>query len=141
MIRGIALLLLSVGILQAAGENEIVAAMNAFKDALIKKDVKSMDKLVHEDLIYSHSDGVLSQDKKVWLEYVAKEANTVYLDWGQQRIKVYGNTAVATGVVDIRSDSKTPFLVRMIQVWVKQGGRWQLASRQATKVTPPASPA
>ena len=66
----------------------------------------------------------------------------MYLDWGQQRIKVYGNTAVATGVVDIRGgDGKTPFLVRMIQVWVKQGGRWQLASRQATKVTPPVLPA
>jgi ketosteroid isomerase-like protein len=142
MTRRIALAVLFSGILSAAqnpkAEKEVMAAMNAFKDALIKKDVPSMDKLVHEELQYSHSNGVLTQDKKVWLEYVAKEANTVYVDWGEQRIRVYGNVAVATGVVDIRGgDGQTPFLVKMIHVWSKENGRWQLLSRQATRVTPP----
>ena len=144
MIRRIALSLLCAGILSAAqnpkAEKEVMAAMNAFKDALIKKDVAAMDKIVHAELQYSHSNGVLTQDKKVWLEYLAKEANTVYLDWGNQRIRVYGNVAVATGDVDIRGgDGKTPFLVKMINVWAKEGGRWQLISRQATRVTPPGS--
>ena len=112
-----------------------MAAMNAFKDALIKKDVGAMDKLVHEELQYSHSNGVLTQDKKVWLEYVAKEANTVYLDWGEQRIRVYGNTAVATGVVDIRGgDGKTPFLVKT--PWTQGGGGGGFFWRQAPRVTP-----
>ena len=144
MTRRIATLFLTAGLLPAAtsprAEKEVMAAMNAFKDALIKKDAAAMDKLVHAELQYSHSSGVLTQDKKTWLEYLAKEANTVYLDWGDQRIRIYGNVAVASGVVDIRGgDGKTPFLVRMINVWTRENGRWQLISRQATRVTPPAS--
>ena len=146
MTRRIAIPVLFASILPAAhnpkAEKEVMAAMDALKDALIRKNVGAMDKLVHEELQYSHSNGVLTQDKKVWLEYVAKEANTVYVDWGNQRIRVYGNVAVATGDVDIRGgNGQTPFLVKMIHVWTKEDGRWQLLSRQATRVTPPASQA
>ena len=142
MTRRIVVALMIAGILPAAQnpkvEKEILAAMNGFKDALIKKDVAAMDKLIHEELVYSHSNGVLTQDKKVWLEYVGKEASTVYIDWGEQRIRAYGNVAVATGDVDIRGgDGKTPFIVKMTHVWAKENGRWQLLSRQATRVTPP----
>ena len=140
MTRRIAIALLFVGILPAAenpkAEKEVIAAMNTFKNALIRHDIKAMDKLVHEELVYSHSNGVTSQDKKAWLEYVANEATTVYVDWGDQRIRFYGNVAIATGVVDIRGgNGQTPSLYRMIHVWIRENGRWQLLSRQATSVS------
>ena len=57
MTRKIALLILFGSILSAAqnpkAEKEVMAAMNAFKDALIKKDVVAMDKLVHQELSQS----------------------------------------------------------------------------------------
>ena len=142
MIRKIALAVLFSGILSAAqnpaAEKEIMTAMNAFKVALIKKDVAAMDKLIHPELIYTHSDGVLIQDKQQWMDYVKAGATTVDIDWGTQRVRVYGTIAVATGHVEFRNPDGAPNPLRLVQVWSNEGGRWQLVSRQTTKVSPPA---
>jgi hypothetical protein len=66
------ILLLSAAVLPAANpdaktEKEIMAAMDAYKQALIKRDAAALSKVLSDDLIYTHSSN-LHQDKAAVLE-------------------------------------------------------------------------
>ena len=51
-------LILSAAPSESKGEKEVMAAMDAWKQATMKKDGAALDKLLHPDLTYSHSSGM-----------------------------------------------------------------------------------
>ena len=68
------LFLVSATILSAANpdaktEKEIMAAMEAYKQALLKRDAAALSKVLGDDLIYTHSSN-LHQDKAAVLESI-----------------------------------------------------------------------
>ena len=69
------LLLLSATVLSAAKpdaktEKEVLAAMDAYKQALLKKDAAALSKVLSDDLIYTHSSN-LHEDKTAVLDRLA----------------------------------------------------------------------
>ena len=65
------LVLLSTAILSAAGvdskgEKDVLGAMDAWKQATMKKDRAALDKLLHPDLTYSHSSGKTQTKATFW---------------------------------------------------------------------------
>src|ERR1700691_4948314 len=92
------LLLASAPVLWAASpdaktEKEIMAAMNAYKQALIKKDAAVLAKVVSDDLVYTHSSN-LHQDKAALIESLKGPSVTEDIDFKDLKVHVYGNTAV-----------------------------------------------
>ena len=56
-------ILLPLAVLSAAGtdskaEREVLTAMDAWKQATMKKDRVALEKLLHNDLTYTHSSGM-----------------------------------------------------------------------------------
>jgi ketosteroid isomerase-like protein len=52
-------------------------------------------------------------------------------------IRVYGDTAVVTGIVHVNATIKGEDRIlhlRYLNVWVKRDGSWQLVARQATNL-------
>jgi ketosteroid isomerase-like protein len=125
-------------LLFGAAEDEVRAAEMAWSAAVKAKDYSKLDALYAPDLVYTHSTGNVD-DKASYFKSV-KSGSQIYDDitHSNLRIKVYnGDTGVVTAKVRMVGKSKgAPFdnQLLMTHVWVKQGGKWQLAAHQTTRV-------
>jgi ketosteroid isomerase-like protein len=134
------ILLLSAAVLPAANpdaktEKEIMAAMDAYKQALIKRDAAALSKVLSDDLIYTHSSN-LHQDKAAVLESLKGNSVTEDIDFKDLKVHVYGNTAVVVGDVDFHTSSggvASVAKLNVLHVLVKGPQGWQLAARQAVR--------
>jgi hypothetical protein len=115
-----------------AGVRETAAGWRA---AVIKQDKAALDRLLADDLTYTHASGK-TQDKADYVSSIVtgpgryesfKESDT--------KIRMYGKAAVLTGFVDVKLVNAEPYRVRTIEVYVENGGRWQLAAKQSARIT------
>ena len=140
------LVLLSAAVLSAASpdpktEKEVLAAMEAYKQALIKKDAAALSKILSDDLTYTHSSN-LHQDKAAVLASLNGNTVAEAIDFKDLKIRVYGNTAVVSGDVDFRNNAAGKVSVsklHVLHVLVKGPQGWQLVARQATRYPEPAT--
>jgi len=118
---------------------EVLAASDAWKLAMMKKDAAGLQKLMHEDMIYSHSNG-RTQTKADVVQDTKGKTIIEAMDFSETTVRVYGTTALIRAKVEVRNstDGKaTIFHTNVLHVWLKGPGGWQLVSRQATQLSPP----
>lgn len=138
------LLLLSATVLSAATpdpktEKEVLAALEAYKQALMKKDAAALSKVLSDDLTYTHSSN-LHQDKAALLASLKENTVVEAIDFKDLKVRIYGNTALVKGDVDFRNNASgvvTVSKLNILHVLVKGPQGWQLAARQATRYPEP----
>jgi ketosteroid isomerase-like protein len=116
-------------------KTEVLAAMDSWKQAVLKKDAAALDRLLHPDLTYSHSDGK-TQTKADILKALP---DTQSITFGETTVRIYGNTALLKGPVEFVNNTATgPTTIHLsvLQVWLKGSKGWQLVARQSTRLTP-----
>jgi ketosteroid isomerase-like protein len=121
------------------GEKEVTAAMDAWKQATMKKDGAALDKLLHPDLTYSHSSGMNQTKAEVLQSVTAGKSTAEAIDFSDTTVRVYGNTALVRGKVDIRNNTagkSTTANLNILHVWIKGPQGWQMVARQATRLAP-----
>jgi ketosteroid isomerase-like protein len=105
--------------------------------AMIDKDMKTLEALYADELVYTHSSATVD-DKKSYLAGIAsgkfdyKSINRITPD-----IRILGDTAVVTGRVEISvraGGADRQLNSRYTIVWVKRGGNWQAVTWQSTPV-------
>jgi len=141
------LLLAAAGALPAATpdaktEKEIMATMQAYRQALIHKDATALSKVLSDDLVYTHSSN-LHQDKAALIESLKGNSVTEDIDFKNLKVEVYGNSAVVVGDVDFHMNTggvQSVSHLNVLHVLVKGPQGWQLVARQAVKY-PEAAPA
>ena len=119
----------------AKTEKEIMAALNAYKQAIIKKDATALQKVLSDDLVYTHSSN-LHQDRAALIESLKGNAVTEDIDFKDLKMRVYGNTAVVVGDVDFHMNTggtRSVNHLNVLHVLVKGAQGWQLVARQAVK--------
>src|SRR5207237_1396219 len=103
-----------------------------------KPNLAALDRILADDLVYTHSGG--NTDTKASYIESLRSGTQKYLaiDYESEDVRLYGNTAVVFSVVNVRAVTKgqpnTPKL-KMIHVYVKKQGRWQLVAHQSTRLT------
>jgi ketosteroid isomerase-like protein len=135
-------ILLFTGFLSAAStdskaEKDVLAAMDAWKQATMKKDGAALAKLLHPDLTYSHSNTKNQTKDEVIKDVSTGKATVEDITFSDTTVRVYGNTALVKGKVDIvnNTDGKsTPAHLNILHVWVKGPHGWQMVARQATRL-------
>jgi ketosteroid isomerase-like protein len=137
MIRATLLLIASAAFACAAGPEAIQQTEREYGKALAAGDTAALDKLISADLLYTHS-GSNTDTKDTYLGAL-KSGNLKYtlFDYEKMDSKMYGNTGLIFAVVHVKSLTKgteSESRLRIIHVWVKQGGRWQLVAHQSTKL-------
>jgi len=122
---------------QEAGDPTLVAAVEAFRKALIDPDKATLDKLTMNELSYGHSSGLI-QDKAAFEEALLSGASDfVSIELTDQTMKVVGNTAwVRHKLSAVTNDGGKPGEAHLsvLLIWMKQKGQWRLLARQAVKV-------
>lgn len=130
-------LFLTAAELGSKTEKEVLAAMDAWKLATMHKDRAALDRLLHEDLTYSHS-STKNESKADVIQSVTTGKTTVdAIEFADTTVRVYGNTALVKGNVTIRNSAdgkSTTANLNILHVWVKGPKGWQLVARQATRL-------
>lgn len=113
-------------------EKEVLAAMSAVADAVAKRDVAALQRLLHDELSYNHSDA--RSQTKADLVNEAKDGkgpgNVNMLD---AKVHVYGNTAIIRGRAGTPPRPVQPNSPYATAVFVKGAQGWQLVARTATR--------
>jgi len=116
-------------------EQEVLGLEDKRWGAMTGKDWKTLDGLLHGDLLYTHSSGV-TDTKAVWMDAM-KSGRTNYktAKHSDRKVRVYGDNALVTGKarveVDVNGQAKTLTLV-YLDVWTKTPQGWKFVAWQST---------
>jgi ketosteroid isomerase-like protein len=117
-----------------AVKEAVLHAEEEWKTAVLKADRSALEKLLANDLSYTHSSGK-TQTKEQFIDD-ATGGTTVYksIEFESTKVRQYGSVAVITHAATITTVQTGTTHLYLTEVWAQEGGRWQLASRQATKI-------
>jgi len=117
-------------------EAEILSALDAWKAAMIAKDADALAAVLHDDLVYSHSNAK-AEYKANLLEKTNREGGAQAIEFSNARTKVFGDSAYVRADVDYtnRGDDGLDSVnyLNVLHVFVKAEGRWQMVARQAVR--------
>ena len=105
--------------------------------AMALKDVATLESLLADDLIYTHSSARLDT-KRSLIEGMTSD-KTVYTAVEPWDVKAQdlGDTVVLTGIAQIKvtvAGTPNAFGVRFTDVYARRDGRWQMVTWQSTRL-------
>jgi uncharacterized protein (TIGR02246 family) len=119
------------------GEKEVSDLLDQYNDALLKKDAAVLDRIWADDLSFVNLRGQLL-NKKERMENIKTGATSLDVaKVSDKQVRVYGDTAVATLVVNIEgqySGKEGDGSFRVTTVWAKPKGTWQMVATQMTPI-------
>ncbi|MGV3557891.1 nuclear transport factor 2 family protein [Larkinella arboricola] len=121
----------------SADEKAVLAVERERFDAQVSRNYAVLEKVLGDDLIYTHSHGL--QDTKQSYIQSLKDGKQTYESIGiqEQKIKLYGNTAVISGICLIKASNNGQTVnskIRYTDVYVKKGQQWQMVAWQSLKL-------
>lgn len=124
----------------AKAEKEVMAAMEAWRHAMMKRDGAALERLYHADLSYGHSNGQIETKPEAVQQIVTSKTDYAAVDLADTKVTIHGNLAIVTGKVHYRqvTDGKpTDVNLYVMHVWVRGPQGWQMIGRQATRGAAP----
>ncbi|MBL7722520.1 MAG: nuclear transport factor 2 family protein [Chitinophagaceae bacterium] len=117
-------------------EEKLTTTLKEFHQALVKKNIVSINQQTDKALSYGHSNG--------WVETkteLMKNLETGYMNYNSYKedsvqVVINGNVAHARFVADIAATLNGKdgnFHLKVMEVWVRKGKRWLLFARQAVR--------
>lgn len=105
--------------------------------AMAEKDVATLNRIIADDLIYTHSSA--RTDTKATLIGAMESGAAVYTSVEPSDVVAQdlGDAVVLTGVAAMSvklGDTPNSFRVRFIDVYANRGGQWQMVTWQSTKL-------
>lgn len=131
------LMCLGTAAAQNPAQNEITQAETAWARAIEKTDAAALERILADDLVYSHSTGLVETKQEYVKSMQSGNQKYASVQAMNPKVRVYGDTAVVNTRVRMTGSTKgQPFdnQLMMIHVWVKKQGRWQLVAHQTTRL-------
>jgi ketosteroid isomerase-like protein len=121
----------------SANGDKIIALDKQRMSAMASKDIAALEKIIGDDLIYTHSSARL--DTKASLIGNMVSGATVYTEVTPSDVVAQdcGDTVVLTGKarIGVMSGGKpNAFTVRFTDVYANRGGQWQMVTWQSTRL-------
>jgi ketosteroid isomerase-like protein len=118
----------------AAVKEAVLQAEETWKAAVLKGDRDALDKLLSADLSYTHS-SAKTQTKEEFIQDATGGAMKYQsIEFENTQLREYGNAVVITHSAIIKTAQTGSSHLYLTEVWAKEKGRWQMVSRQATKI-------
>jgi len=105
--------------------------------ALLTGDVGKLDTLYANDFFYNRAGGDSLTKAAFLAGFTSGEVKVRRSVREEVSIRLYGDTAVVTGIQHIEANLKgqdTKINLRYLHVWIKGSGGWKLVARQATNL-------
>jgi ketosteroid isomerase-like protein len=119
----------------------VMATLESMAKATIEKDVATLGRIYGDDVTYEHSSG-LTETKEQVLKNIQGTSKAEFMKFTQTDIRVYGDVALAKGIVDFRNGQPGAMLDNHLDIlWVmvrRPAGPhgWQIVARQTTRIGP-----
>lgn len=125
-------------------EKDVLAALETWKQAVLKKDRALFDKVYHPDLTYAHSTGVV-ENKAQAIEHIAGSPTPyIAVELNKTKVRMLGNNASVRGQLIFRQERPDKSInvldLTYLTVWTKTKTGWQMIDRQTSRATPPTPP-
>jgi ketosteroid isomerase-like protein len=105
--------------------------------AILQSDEPSLAGLIADDCVVTTINGEVLDRKGDLALYGANGPKTLSWEPSEVAVRVYGNAAVVNGKATFKNvlDGQTrENEIRFTHVWVRQGERWQMVARHATRI-------
>jgi ketosteroid isomerase-like protein len=127
----------SAALAQSADEAAVAKAVEAFREAMLKKDKAAFDKLCAEEMSYGHSAGRMETKAQFIADATGERSMWKSITLSDASVTIVGANAIArhklTG--ENVSEGKTNAInIGVLMVWAKQGADWKLLARQAYRL-------
>ena len=115
-------------------EKAVSAAESQWRQAVLAGNRSVLANLMADDVTYTHS-SALTQTKEQFIESVVS-GSTKYqgIDFKMTQMRQYGDTVIVIHDAIITTAQTGVAHLYLTHVWSRQNGRWQMISRQATKI-------
>jgi ketosteroid isomerase-like protein len=118
-----------------SSEKEILALEDKRLSAMIARDFKALEAMVHEQLAYTHSSGVVD-GKASWLESM-RSGKVKYKSASctERKVRLFGDVALTTGRASIEADiggQAKSLRLLFLNAWVKTPQGWKFVAWQST---------
>lgn len=139
----IALLFVSLNVLAQSTEEKVWNQVETLTKAVFEtKDRAALESLLNKYVTYAHSTGLVEDRSKMIQAATSSPTKYKNLSLERESINVDGKTAVLRhnlrGISIDDKGAESPLNLGILQVWKKNGSKWQLWARQAVRITPKA---
>jgi ketosteroid isomerase-like protein len=121
---------------QPKPEQEVLAAMETWRQAMMKKDRAALEQLYHADLSYGHSNGQIESRAEAVKNMVESKTDYTEVDLTDTKVRVNGNIATVHGKVhfkQVNGSEATDVNLVVLHVWMKGPQGWRMIGRQSTR--------
>jgi ketosteroid isomerase-like protein len=125
------------GMAPSAADAAVLKADSDRFAAMQKADVAALEKLLGDELSYTHTSGVVQTKAQFIGDIKSGTIKYLSVEPTDRKVMVFGNTAVVTGggaVHIILNGNDMSFKIRYTNVHVNRGGAWQMVAWEATRL-------
>jgi ketosteroid isomerase-like protein len=97
--------------------------------AMAQQDGQTLDSLLADDFIYTHSNG-LSQPKADFIAAILKRENPPRRDLSEVQAEVHGDVTVTRGNLDVVYDDGRRLVFRYVRIWRLIDSSWRAISHR-----------
>jgi len=126
----------------SADVRELTALSNGWMQALERKDKNRLEQILHKDFfILGMVDDDSPTDREQWLKNGIENSDWLDFRYDNMHVTTLGDAAVIRSTLDFTAERPSGFIRRisttapLIDVWVRQDGRWQVIRRYAAPWT------
>jgi hypothetical protein len=116
------------------GDKEVLAAMDAYKDAMIHNKAAVLEKVLSDDLSYVHSGGQLETKADVLKSVTSGKNVIIKIETSDLSVRFYDKVAVVRCRMDLWHSDTNIVHMNVLHTWVKRPQGWQMVARQATRL-------
>ena len=105
--------------------------------ALEQNDFPALSDLLADDLIYTHSNAQVDNKKSYLASLHSGALKYISLAHEQQQVRLYGDTALLSGLTTVKSLSQGKpgeVKIRFLIVYLRRDQRWQMVAWQSTRL-------
>jgi ketosteroid isomerase-like protein len=131
------LVLLAGALEDQSPASKILAVESVWNQAEAKGDIKALNLIFDESLVYVDEDGALLTKGQFLARISAASSHPALLVTPTMNVRVYGETAIVTGTYRmVGTERGKPFqrIGRFTDIWVYRNGVWQCVAAQATPI-------
>jgi ketosteroid isomerase-like protein len=122
----------------SAAEKAVLATLESWKEATMKKDKALFEKVYHPELTYGHSSGMI-ETKAEAIEHVVGNPNSVYeeITISEPKVKVVGSLALVNAKLFMKMKGRDAANLVALIVFTKTPKGWQMIGRHTTRAPAP----
>jgi len=120
-----------------AVQSKIIALEKAWNQAYKIGDTKALDALLDDAIVLVNDDGSVQSKKEFLASVHATNAQEQQVAPESMSVRVFGNTAIASGVLKVKGvENGKPYARReqFVDTWVNKGGKWVCVATDATPI-------